>query len=40
MAWKVEYSASVESQLRRLEKQTARRIVDYMRERVAPMQDL
>ncbi len=37
MAWRVEYLAIAERQLRRLDRQTAQRIVDYMRNRVAPL---
>ena len=39
MAWRVEYLAIAERQLRRLDRQTAQRIVDYMRERVAGLED-
>ena len=35
MAWTVEYTTAVERALSRLDRQTARRIRDYMRERVA-----
>ena len=35
MAWTIAYTRTARSQLRKLDKQTARRIVDYMDERVA-----
>lgn len=35
MAWTVEYTTAVERALSRLDRQIARRIRDYMRERVA-----
>ena len=34
MAWTIEYTRTARSQLHKLDKQTARRIVDYMNERV------
>ena len=39
MAWRVEYSVVAEGQLRRLDRPTAQRVVDYMRERVAALED-
>ena len=39
MTWTIEYTASARTQLRKLDKQSARRIVDYMNERVAGLQD-
>ena len=39
MAWTVEYSATARDQLRRLDRQTARRVVEYMDERVARRAD-
>ena len=39
MAWTIEYTDTAERQLRKLDKQTARRIVDYMDERVAKLED-
>ena len=39
LAWAIEYTASARTQLRKLDKQMARRIVDYMNERVARMED-
>ena len=35
MAWKIEYSHTAKEQLRKLDKQTARRIFDYVEERLA-----
>lgn len=35
MDWAIEYTATARGQLRKLDKQTARRIVAYMDERVA-----
>lgn len=35
MAWTISYTASARKQLRKLDKQTARRIVEFMDERVA-----
>lgn len=35
MAWKVEYTTSARNQLRKLDKPTARRILDFMDERIA-----
>ena len=37
--WTIEYTASARTQLRKLDKQMARRIVDYMSERVAGLED-
>ena len=34
MAWTVDYAETAKEQLRKLDKQTARRIVDYMDERI------
>ena len=39
MAWTIEYTATAKGLLRKLDKQTARRIVDYMDERIAPLDD-
>lgn len=39
LTWAIEYTASARAQLRKLDKQMARRIVDYMNERVARMED-
>ncbi|CAG9933265.1 type II toxin-antitoxin system RelE family toxin [Candidatus Nitrotoga arctica] len=35
MAWTIDYAETAKAQLRKLDKQTARRIVDFMDERVA-----
>jgi mRNA interferase RelE/StbE len=35
LAWTIEYADTAKKQLRKLEKPTARRIVDFMDERVA-----
>ncbi len=35
MAWKIEYTDTAKRQLRKLDKPTARRIVDYLDERIA-----
>ena len=35
MAWKIEFSHTAKEQLRKLDKQTARRILDYVEERLA-----
>ncbi|WP_205853071.1 type II toxin-antitoxin system RelE/ParE family toxin [Polaromonas sp. AER18D-145] len=35
MAWTIEYTESARRQLRKLDQQTARRIVDFMDERIA-----
>jgi mRNA interferase RelE/StbE len=35
LAWKIEYSHTAQEQLRKLDKQTARRILDYVEERLA-----
>lgn len=37
--WTIEYTATARSQLRKLDKQMARRIVDHMDERVAQLED-
>ena len=39
MAWTIEYAATAKKQLRKLDKLTARRIVDFMDVRVAPSDD-
>lgn len=39
MAWTIEYTATAGAQLRKLDGQAARRILDYMEERVAPADD-
>lgn len=39
MAWTIEYTDSARRQLRKLDKKSARRILDYMDQRVAPLED-
>ena len=39
MAWTIEYAETAKKQLRKLDKPSARRIVDFMDERVAPSDD-
>lgn len=39
MAWAIEYTATAKSQLRKLDRQAARRIVDFMDSRVAGLDD-
>ena len=39
MAWTIDYTDTALKQLRKLDKQTARRIVDFMDERIASQQD-
>ena len=39
MAWTIEYTDTAKGQLRKLDKQTARRIVDFMDERIAALAD-
>ena len=39
MSWTIEYADSALAQLRKLDKQTAGRIVDYMDKRVAALDD-
>jgi mRNA interferase RelE/StbE len=39
LAWTIEYTETARRQLRKLDKQTARRIVDFMDQRVAARED-
>ena len=39
MPWTIEYTETALTQLRKLDKRTARRIVDYMNKRVAGLTD-
>jgi len=39
LAWTIEYTDTAKSLLQKLDKPTARRIVDYMDERIAPLDD-
>lgn len=39
MAWTIDYTESARRQLRKLDKQMARRILDFMDERIAAQED-
>lgn len=39
MAWTIDYADTAKTQLRKLDKQTARHILDYMDERVANLEN-
>ena len=39
MAWTIEYTDAARAQLRKLDGQAARRLLDYMEERVVPAED-
>ena len=39
MIWTIDYTESARRQLRKLDKQTARRILDFMDERIAAQED-
>ena len=39
MAWTIDYTETARKQLRKLDQQTARRIVDFMDERIATQED-
>lgn len=39
MAWTIEYADSAKDQLRKLDRQVARRILDFMDERIANLED-
>ena len=39
MAWRIEFAESAEKQLAKLDKQIAQRIIKYLRERIAPLED-
>ncbi len=39
MVWTIDYTESARGQLRKLDKQTARRILDFMDERIAAQED-
>jgi mRNA interferase RelE/StbE len=39
LTWTIDYTRSAESQLRKLDKQIARRILDYMDDRVSILDD-
>jgi mRNA interferase RelE/StbE len=40
LAWTIEYTDAARRQLRKLDKQSARRILDYMDQRIAPLEDV
>lgn len=40
MAWTIEYSDVARNQLRKLDRQSSRRILDYMDQRIAPLEDV
>jgi mRNA interferase RelE/StbE len=39
LGWKIEFARSVEKDLKKLDPQDARRIIRFLRERVAPLDD-
>lgn len=39
MVWTIEYTETAKKQLKKLDKQTTRRVLDFMDERVAPRED-
>jgi mRNA interferase RelE/StbE len=39
LAWTIEYTDTARRQLRKIDKQAARRVLDYMEKRVAPLDD-
>jgi mRNA interferase RelE/StbE len=39
LVWTIDYTETAKGQLRKLDKQTARRIVDYLDERIARLAD-
>jgi len=39
LAWTIEYTDAARRQLRKLDKPSARRILDYMDQRIAPLED-
>ena len=39
MAWKIEFHPSALKELRELDRAVQRRVVDFLRERVAPLED-
>lgn len=39
MAWTIDYADTAKGQLRKLDRQTARRIVDFMDERIAGLEN-
>ena len=39
MAWRIEFEESAKKELARMDRQAARRIVQFLRERIAPAED-
>lgn len=39
MSWTIEYTRTAETQLRKLDKQAARRILDYLDDKIAPLEN-
>ena len=39
MAWAIDYADTAKTQLRKLDADTARRVMNYMEDRVAPLDD-
>ncbi|MGO9084569.1 MAG: type II toxin-antitoxin system RelE family toxin [Candidatus Sulfotelmatobacter sp.] len=40
MAWTIEYTENARRRLRKLDKPSARRILDHMDQRIAPLEDI
>ena len=39
MTWTIEYTRTAETQLRKLERQIAKRILDYLDDKIAPLEN-
>ena len=39
MTWTIEYTRTAETQLRKLDRQVARRILDYLGDKIAPLEN-
>lgn len=39
MVWTIDYADTAQAQLKKLDRQVARRIIDYMGERISPLDD-
>ncbi len=39
MSWTIEYTRTAETQLRKLDRQIARRLLDYLDEKIAPLEN-
>ena len=39
MTWTIEYTRTAETQLRKLDRQVARRILDYLDDKIAPLEN-